>query len=73
MLLFRFVGSFLLRSEARTFLVLLFHEPPRTAREPKKWSQWSAKSGSARQAPQRIRPLIPAVRQQGNSPRTLIR
>ena len=31
MLLFRFVGSFLLRFEARTFLVLLFQEPPRIA------------------------------------------
>lgn len=29
-LLFRFAGSFLLRFEARTFLVLLFQEPPRT-------------------------------------------
>ena len=30
MLLFRFVGSFLLRFETRTFRGLLFHEPPRT-------------------------------------------
>ena len=29
-LLFRFVGSFLLRFEARVFRGLLFHEPPRS-------------------------------------------
>ena len=33
MLLFRFSRSFALRFAARTFLALLFQEPPRSARE----------------------------------------
>ena len=43
LLLFVFVGVLLLRLATRTFVVLLFQEPPRNTREPRLATPWASR------------------------------